>query len=85
MATEPTRRDMLRAGGLVAGGVLVSGAIAEAAAAPALAAGGGSATGLGNYISTDPRGAAFTLVAEQISRADRRKRQRLSGSRAGGG
>ena len=65
MATEPTRRDLLRGGGLVVGGVLVSGGIATAASSPALAAGNGSATGLGSYISTDPRGAAFTLVASR--------------------
>jgi hypothetical protein len=65
MAAEPTRRDILRAGGLVVGGALVSGAIADAAAAPALAAADGSVTGLGSYISTNPRGAAFALVASR--------------------
>src|ERR1035437_2597592 len=65
MTFQATRRDILRAGGLVVGGALVSGAIADAAAAPALAAVGGSVTGLGSYISTNPRGAAFTLVASR--------------------
>src|ERR1035437_16529 len=62
MVAEPTRRDILRAGGLVVGGALVSGGIADAAAAPAFATVGGSVTGLGSYISMEPRGAAFTLV-----------------------
>ena len=62
MTFEATRRDILRAGGLVVGGALVSGAIADVAAAPAFATGGGGVTGLGNYISMDPRGAALTLV-----------------------
>src|SRR5664280_2174820 len=62
MTFEATRRDILRAGGLVVGGALVSGAIADVAAAPAFATVGGSVTGLGNYISMVPGGAAFTLV-----------------------
>ena len=62
MTFEATRRDILRAGGLVVGGALVSGAIADAAAAPAFATVDGSVTGLGSYISMEPRGAAFTLV-----------------------
>jgi len=43
MTPEPTRRDLLRSGGLVIGGVLISGGIADVAlsprTSPALAAG----------------------------------------------
>jgi hypothetical protein len=62
MTFEATRRDILRAGGLVVGGALLSGVIADHAAEPAFAAVGGSMAGLGNYISMEPQGAAFTLV-----------------------